>query len=143
MATKRADIHKAFLRKISDYELPQLSEALESEFLNGYLESAIARSWRSLKHIDFSKSDELKFEDDFDLDAIDILSEWMVMFWLEPFINNSDNLKLNLNTKDFNTISPANLLEKMSNRYELCRKHAISLMNKYSFMISELERLTP
>ena len=152
MATSYNTIHNLFLKKVSDYDLPQLEELTQERVVMGYLDSAIARTWRILTQIDFTKRDEpmqfsgdldAGFEDDFDMDSLDILTEWMVFFWLEPYQNNLDLLRVALSTKDFSITSPANLLDKITNRFELCRKHAISIMNQYSFRISDIERLRP
>ena len=158
MATKYIDVYDAFLNKISDYDLPLMDSDLSDKMLHRYLKNAIARSKRILKHIDFTKTTTIVSEDshvcqecdtnkgfidDFTDEDIDVLIEWMVVFWLEPYVNNTDHMRMALNTKDFSSASSANMLAKISDRYELSRKHALSLMNKHSFILSDIERLKP
>lgn len=82
------------------------------------------------------------FREDLPYEVIDILTEWMVAYWLKPYVNNLENLRNNLNTKDFTSFSPANLLEKVGDRYTAARRYARSLSNEYSIVINDLTTLT-
>ena len=156
MATKYKDIHDAFLYKISDLELPMFDTDVSNNMINRYLKSAIARSARILKRINFSNTISVSesdccdahnnggFVDTFTDEELDVLLEWMIVFWLEPYVNNSELFYIGLSTADFKIASsPANLFGKLCERHKMSKKDALSLMNKYSFIYSDIERLKP
>ena len=82
------------------------------------------------------------FEDDLDDSVIVMLTEYMVEAWLKPYLNNADLLRLHMNTKDFNTTSPANLVEKIGVRYDEARHRARSLRNEYTYVINSITNLS-
>lgn len=148
-----------FLDKITDPELLMLSENILDETLAALLRKAVARVQRDfLPSVDLSvlateesfneetgKTETVTidaFEADLPYEVIDILTEWMVAYWLKPYVNNLENLRNNLNTKDFTSFSPANLLEKVGDRYTAARRYARSLSNEYSMVINDLTTLT-
>ena len=65
----------------------------------------------------------------------------MTVFWLGPFVNNIENLRNHLSTKDFSVFSPANLLEKIGDRYDIYYKRARSITNEYSYIIADMKGL--
>ena len=133
-----------FKDKITDPDLLMFSEQLQHEMLLSYMNKAIARCGRVISHVvDLNKRDDLiaSFESELSYEVIDIITEWMTVFWLQPYVNNIENLRNNLSTKDFSVFSPANLLEKIGSRYDIARKQAKSLTNEYSYIISDVKEL--
>lgn len=133
-----------FKDKITDPDLLMFSEQLQHEMLLSYMNKAIARCGRVISHVvDLNKRDDLiaSFESELSYEVIDIITEWMTVFWLQPYVNNIENLRNNLSTKDFSVFSPANLLEKIGGRYDIARKQAKSLTNEYSYIISDVKEL--
>ena len=98
---------------------------------------------RVVKTVDLGNRDDELMEFGVELpdEVMDIITEWMTVFWLQPFVNNIENLKNNLSTKDFSVFSPANLLEKIGDRYDIARKYARSLTNEYSYIIADMKEL--
>ena len=101
---------------------------------------------RKIKKKEFKTKENKKFtkilfECDLKIEEIDILTEWMVYEWLTPYLNNIENLRNQLNTKDFSFFSPANLLSTIQNVHTASRKRAKSMMNEYSYVNSDLEKL--
>lgn len=143
MATKYEDIFASFKDNITDPDLITFSEDLQTEMLTSIMSKAISRCQRICKEVDLSNRDDelLEFGMDVPDDITDIVIEWMTVFWLKPYLNNVENLRNALSTKDFSFFSPANLLEKISNTYELARKHARSLTNEYSYVHADMSRL--
>lgn len=143
MATKYEYIFDEFKDKITDPDLLLLSKTLEVHTLRAIMAKSITKCKRICKASGLDTGDDEIFEFAVDLpdEVIDIVTEWMTVFWLEPYLNNIENLRNALSTKDFTVFSPANLLEKISNRYELARKHARSAMNEYSYVIADMTRL--
>lgn len=142
--TSYDEVFSNFKDKITDPDLLLFSKDLQVEMLISYMDKAIAKCNRIVKKtVDLSKRDNtiLEFQVQIPDDVMDIITEWMTVFWLEPYLNNIENLKNTLSTKDFSVFSPANLLEKISDRYNTARKYARSIMNEYSFFIADMKEL--
>lgn len=112
MATRYKDIYDCFLGKISDYDFIQFDEFTQFSLLYGYLKSAIADFEDVCKKDLEDRDDEMgQFNVNLNAKEIEILATGMVVHWLEPRVLNTDNLRNVLNTKDYSSFSPANLLE--------------------------------
>lgn len=137
-------VFQEFKDKITDPDLLLFSRDLQDEMLISYMDKAISKCNRVVKPtVDLSRRDnEIRmFEIEIPDEVMDILTEWMTVFWLKPFVNNIENLRNNLSTKDFSVFSPANLLEKIGDRYESARKYARSVTNEYSYIIADMKEL--
>lgn len=147
MATKYQDIFVVFKDNITDPDLLAFSQELHDEILTAYLTRAVSKCERICKLNDVDLTDRndatMEFSTDLPNDVIDILIEWMIVFWLRPYLNNLEMLHNTLNTKDFTFFSPANLLKKISDFYENARQHARSLMNEYSYVHADMSVLKP
>ena len=142
MTTKYSDIYAFFKDKITDYDLLMYEVNIQDEMLLSLLNQSCAKFQRICKN-DLSSKDDVLLEFPFklSLEEIDILTDWMVEAWLRPNLNNIENMRNHLSTKDFSFFSPANLLDKMQMVYDSARKNARSKMNEYSFINSDLERV--
>jgi hypothetical protein len=142
MTTKYSDIYAFFKDKITDYDLLMYEVSIQDEMLLSLLNQSCAKFQRICKN-DLSLKDDVLLEFPFklSLEEIDILTDWMVEAWLKPNLNNIENMRNHLSTKDFSFFSPANLLDKMQMVYDSARKNARSKMNEYSFINSDLERV--
>lgn len=137
-------IFKEFKDKITDPDLLLFSQDLQVEMLISYMDKAIQKCNRVVKKVvDLSLRDNetLNFGVTIPDEVIDIVTEWMTVFWLQPYVNNIENLRNTLSTKDFTVFSPANLLDKIGARYDTARKYARSLTNEYSFIIADMKEL--
>lgn len=143
MGTQYDYIFTEFKDKITDPDLLMFSADMQNEMLVALMSKAIRKCGRicSSSHLSMRSDVILEFNETLSDEVIDIITEWMIVFWLEPFKNNLENLKNALSTKDFTVFSPANLLEKIGNEYEVSRKRARSLMNEYSYIIADMSRL--
>lgn len=140
MGTSYTMVFAEFKDKITDPDLLLFSENLQHEIILSFMDKAIARCRRVVSGIvDLDNRDNLiaEFGEELPWEVIDIITEWMTVFWLQPYVNNIENLRNNLSTKDFSLFSPANLLEKIGSRYDIASRKARSLMNEYSYVISE------
>lgn len=133
MATTYADVYETFLEKVTDYDLALMLEADAKSLMYGYLKQAIVRFLESCTK-DLTAVDEYGFTETLDLDEVDILTEGMVVAWLKPKRNDLDLFKNVLNTKDFTTFSPANLMEKTNNVYVTAETRFISRIKEYSYI---------
>ncbi len=140
MGTRYEDIFASFKDNITDTDLVAFSDSLQIEMLTAIMNKAISKCRRICKEVDLLEKDDelLEFRTNVPDDIIDIIIEWMIVYWLRPYLNNIENLRNSLSTKDFSFFSPANLLEKISNTYELARKNARSLTNEYSYVHADM-----
>lgn len=141
--TNYETVFAEFKDKITDPDLITFAEDLQTEMLVAYMKKAIGKCKRVVKTVDLNNRDDELMEFGVELpdEVMDIITEWMTVFWLQPFVNNIENLRNNLSTKDFSVFSPANLLEKIGDRYDIARKHARSLTNEYSYIIADMKEL--
>jgi hypothetical protein len=144
MNTSYETVFAEFKDKITDPDLITFAESLQTEMLVAYMNKAISRCGRvANKVVDLSLRDDelMEFSVEIPYEVMDIITEWMTVFWLQPYVNNLENLRNNLSTKGFSVFSPANLLEKVGNRYDTARKQARSLTNEYSYIIADMKEL--
>lgn len=141
--TNYETVFAEFKDKITDPDLITFAEDLQTEMLVAYMKKAIGKCKRIVKTVDLANRDDelMEFGVEVPDEVMDIITEWMTVFWLQPFVNNIENLKNNLSTRDFSVFSPANLLEKIGDRYDIARKHARSLTNEYSYIIADMKEL--
>lgn len=141
--TKYETVFAEFKDKITDPDLITFAKDLQTEMLIAYMKKAIGKCKRVVKTVDLNNRDDelMEFGVELSDEVMDIITEWMTVFWLQPFVNNIENLRNNLSTKDFSVFSPANLLEKIGDRYDIARKHARSLTNEYSYIIADMKEL--
>lgn len=164
MATTYSYIYEEFLDKITDPDLLLLAEDDQEAMKKAWLEYAVKKCAMYVRpKFDLSKrttvevvdnetplyddeepivEEEGAFEEDLDDGVIVMLTEYMAEAWLKPYMNNADLLRLHMNTKDFNTTSPANLVEKIGARYDEARHRARSLRNEYTYVINSVTNLS-
>lgn len=135
--TAYTTIYSSFLDKVNDYDLAAMTETLAQTSMRGWLNQAVVRFLESCKK-DLTQTEEGGFTEDLDLMEIDILTEGMVEAWLKPIRNNLDLLRNALNTKDFTTFSPANLLDKVNDTYTMAHANFLSRIKEYSFICNDV-----
>lgn len=146
MTVSYDSIIAVFLSKITEFELLNLVEEDRNYILDGYLTRAAA-SFNKVCEYDLSLRDEelREFTDDFeesDIDEIaDILSEGMLVGWLKPYVYRQELLENVLNTNDFTTYSPAELLLRVGNAYSKAQKDYTQGIREYSFNHGDLTEL--
>jgi len=142
--TTYKEVFDEFKDGITDPELLEFAKELHDNILNAIMRKAIAKCNRiTKKTVDLSLADDELMQFPFIIpgEVMDILIEWMTVFWLKPYVNNIENLRNAISTKDFSVFSPANLLEKIGDRYDKSRKYAKSLTNEYSYIIADMKEL--
>ena len=138
---------RAFLAKISEYSFLSLVEEDRTEMVDGFMKRALSAFRKNCKYDLFTTGDDSKrmFSVDIpeaDLTEIaDIVSEGMVSQWLKPYVNKQENLENVLNTKDFTTYSPAELLMRVGNAYAKVQKDYTNMIREYSYNHGDLSDL--
>lgn len=137
----------AFLSKILEYDFVHLEEEQRTSVVDGYMKRAISSFKKICKYdLTLTADDELRefavdiADEDID-EIVDIVSEGMIAQWLKPFTYKQENLELVLNTRDFTTYSPAELLMRIGNAYAKVQKDYVQMMREYSYNHGDLTDL--
>lgn len=114
MSTAYSSIYDRFLSKIHDYELAELSDSiLENELLK-FLKSSISEFKYCTK--DLSDRDDIVGKFNIVLTELEqeVLAKQMVIQWINPKLYREENISNILSPKDYQSFSPANLLDKLT-----------------------------
>lgn len=133
----------AFLDKITEYEFAKLFDFQREEIVDGYLKRAMSQFNKICKYDmlpgnDYKREFEINIVADELDEIVDIVSEGMCVQWLKPYFFKADNLENVLNTSDFSTYSPAELLYRITNAYKEAVKSFKNMMREYSFSHGDL-----
>lgn len=137
----------AFLSKIAEFDLVQLHEDARNDLVDGYLKRAVSAFRKNCRYDLTSTQDDTLRQFDIDIAAedldelVDIISEGMVVQWLKPFLNRQELLENVLNTRDFTTYSPANLLLRVSEAHEQAKRRYTQMIREYSYNHGDLGAL--
>lgn len=134
----------AFLSKVSEYSFLTISAENRTSIVDGYMKKALTAFKKNCKY-DFnttSNDSTRVFNVEItasDLEEIaDIVSDGMVVQWLKPYVYKQELLENTLNTKDFSTYSPAELLKRVSDAYSKAQKDYKQAIREYSYNNGEL-----
>lgn len=144
--TKYETIYDAFQLKMMDYNLAELSDddidnymrallkRAEGQVSRVFLQNGVDLSEKAVEVDQYGNETVLDaYAVDLTEEEIDILSEYMTVYRLQPYVNNSDLLRNYVNTKDFTTFSSANLLTAINSRYMAAKREAHDMLVAYSF----------
>lgn len=137
----------AFLAKVTEFELSALTENARQETVDGYMKRAISAFKKNCKYDLTTTSDDVLREFDVEIgedaldEIIDIVSEGMVVQWLKPYVYKQELLENVLNTRDFTTYSPAELLLRVGNAYKKAQKDYTQMIREYSYNNGDLTGL--
>lgn len=138
---------EAFLLKITEYDFCDLPQYDRDAIVIGYMKRTCAHFNEVCKY-DLSNTDDVVRE--FDLpgiteleldEIIDIVSEGMLLQWMKQHMYKQENLELALNTADFTSYSPAELLYRMTNAYKMIKRDFTVMMREYSYRHGDLSDL--
>lgn len=139
-------IISAFLSKITEFEFIQLPEIDRKQILDDYMKRAASAFKKTCKY-DLSLFDDTvrEYTDNFDEsdvdELLDIISEGMLVQWMKPYLYKQELLESVLNTKDFTTYSPAELLLRVGNAYAKVQKDYTQMIREYSYNHGDLSEL--
>lgn len=137
----------AFLAKITEYDILELVDNERTSVVDGYMFAAIAQFKKNCRHNLLSKRNDSTREFDIDIaeDDIDelvgIISEGMIVQWLKPYVNKQELLENLLNTRDFTTYSPGELLYRVGGTYDRAKHDYTQMIREYSYNHANLREL--
>lgn len=138
---------EAFLAKVTEFDFIKLSEYERNYLIDGYMKRAIAAFKKVCKYDLTTTADDMVREFDTDIEAedldeiVEIVSEGMLVQWMKPYTYKQENLESVLNTRDFTTYSPSELLLRISATYAAVRKDFTNMMREYSYNHGDLSSL--
>ena len=136
----------AFLSKITEYTFMQLAEENRTAIVDGFLKRAIPKFAKVCKYNLAECDDSARVffvdipADELD-EIVDIVSEGMLEQWMKPYVYRQENLENTLNSRDFTTYSPAELLLRISNAYAQVQKDYTQMIREYSYSHGDLSDL--
>ena len=136
----------AFLSKVTEYSFPKQDYA-RNDMVDGYMKRAFS-AFKSVCPYDFTTTaDDAVREfnviiDGDDLDEIvDIVSEGMVVQWPKPYLYKQEIMENVLNTRDFTSYSPSELLYRVRESYNEANAHFLNMIREYSYRHNDLTEL--
>lgn len=136
----------AFLSKITEYSFIKMPQGDATVIVDGYMKKAVPQFAKVCKY-DLSVFDDEHREflvsiPEGEIDEIvDIVSEGMLVQWMKPYVYRQENLMNVLNTADFSTYSPAELLLRISTVYNQVKKDFTNKIREYSYANGDLSDL--
>ena len=134
----------AFLQKISEFDFLTLDEEDRNEIVEGYMHRAIGEfSYVCSYDLVSTRNDELReFEveipDRILLEIINIVTEGMLVQWMKPYMYNQELLQNVLNTRDYTTYSPSELLYRVTEAYKESQQNFTRMIREYSYRHGDL-----
>lgn len=137
---------QAFLSKVTEYDFIHIGESVTLGIIDGYMKRSCYQFNKVCKYKIVGGDDVLRAFDitisDDDIDEItDIVSEGMIVEWMKPYVYKAENLENVLNTKDFESYSPAELLLRVTNAYKMAKKDFENMIKNYSYNNGDLTDL--
>ena len=137
----------AFLEKVTDYDMLTLTDYDIQNSLDGFMKRAVSAFRKNCKYDLFTTANDADREFDVDIadedvdELVDIISDGMVVQWLKPYVNRQELLTNVLNTRDFTTYSPAELLMRVGNAYQSASDEYTQKIREYSYNHGDLGSL--
>lgn len=136
----------AFLAKVTEYDFP-IGSFERNEMVDGYMKRAIAEFKKICKYDLTSTADDIVREfhveiaqEDMD-ELANIISEGMLAQWMKSYVYRQENLENVLNTRDFTSYSPAELLLRIKDTYSMVQRGFTNMMREYSYNHGDLTDL--
>lgn len=137
----------AFLSKVSEFDFVNMKDFERNNLIDGYMKRAISEFKKICKYDLTSTADDIvrtffvEISDD-DIDELaEIISEGMLVQWMKPFTYRQEGLESVLNTRDFTTYSPAELLMRIGEAYKKAQRDFTNKMREYSYNHGDLTDL--
>jgi len=125
-------VYEAFVSKINDYNILEIEKDDLFDIYEKFLVSALAKADCINKNNKLSINfDDKCFSRDLSIKEIEILALGMIVSWREPSLNDMDNMKMRLNSKDFSQYSQANHLKELESLKILADEDFYYMINQY------------
>lgn len=134
MSTPYEKIYSNLLPKFHSYEILAMPTEEIEDYLHDFLLSATVKFHVCRQDLT-DRDDELQqFNIDLTDLEIEILTNYLLLEYLDStYIRTALLLKVNLSSSDFNTFSPANLLDKLLSMHDTYLSENEGLLSKYAW----------
>ena len=146
MATPYTAIYENMLPKFRSYEIPLMTVEEVQEYLHDFIVPAITRFHICRKDLNDRDETLEQFNVDLSSTEIEIISNFALIEYIDStYIRTATLLKVNLSSSDFNSYSPANMLDKLLAMHDTYRRENETLLSRYSWMdnSSTTDKLSP
>lgn len=133
MGTPLDEIFDTFYSLIKDTDLGKLSEEDLYKLTKVYYEMASTRFKECKKNLELIKVEENYYVTDIlSIEERNIIAQGMVYYWIESKANYNKLMKNQINTKDFNQLSNANVLLRLNELLDFYRREFNRLRKAYT-----------
>lgn len=134
MATLYSVIYSNVLPKFKDFDIPVMTVEEVEELLHEHLRPSVVAFHACKKDLS-DRDDKLKqFNPVLNDDEIEILSNFMLLSFLDSnYIRVPTVMKASLSSKDFNSFSPANFLDKLILMHKTYLTENETLLSRYAW----------
>ena len=135
-----------FLDKITEFDFP-LDDHERDGMIDRYMKRAISGFRKICKHNfsttgdDSTREFDVSIADEDLMEIVDIVSEGMIVQWLNPYVYKQENLQNVLNTRDFTSYSPSELLFRVRETHVQAQRNFINRMREYSYAHGDIKSL--
>ena len=140
MGTPLDDIFDIYYSLIKDTDLGKLSEEDLYKLTKVYYEMASTRFKECKKNLELIKVEENYYVTDIlSIEERNIIAQGMVYYWIESKANYNKLMKNQINTKDYNQLSNANVLLRLNELLDFYRREFNRLRKAYTRNYDDFE----
>ena len=135
------EIFDAFFSLIKDTDLAKLNDEDLYKLTKVYYEMASTRFKECKSNLELVQDEEGNYytTDKLTLEERNIIAQGMVLYWVESKANYNKLMKNQINTKDYNQLSNANVLLRLNELLDYYRKNFTRLRKSYSQRMDDFE----
>lgn len=135
------EIFDAFYSLIKDTDLAKLDDEDLYKLTKIYYEMASTRFKECKSNLELVQDEEGNYytTDKLTLEERNIIAQGMVLYWVESKANYNKLMKNQINTKDYNQLSNANVLLRLNELLDYYRKNFTRLRKSYSQRMDDFE----
>ena len=135
MYTPYEKVYENLLPKFRDYDIPLMSVDDVKDYLHDFLVPAISRFYVCRKDLN-NRNDLLeRFNVELSDVEIEILSNYALVEYIDStYVRTPTLLKASLSSTDFNSYSPANMLDKLMSMRNRYISENETLLSRYAWM---------
>lgn len=138
MATPYEKIYENLLPKFKDYEIPLMTEEEVKDEIHDYIIPAIARFHICYQDLNDRDDNTEQFNVTLSDMELEILSNYVLLEYIDSkYIRTPVLLKVQYGSKDFNSFSNANHLDKLLTMQKRFLTENETLLSRYAWMIPE------
>lgn len=141
--TPLEDVFDTFYSLIRDTDLAKLSDEDLYKLTKVYYLNSATRFKECKSNLELIETDgNYYITDKLTLEEINIIAHGMVYYWIESKVNYNRLMKNQMNTKDFNQLSNANVLLRLNELLDYYRKNFNRMRKAYTRRYEDFEGLS-